>query len=82
MNELIRDKSGKASLVIVNLPGPPKSGSHHYCRPLPRLDLGVGWGEEGCVVFGDMEFIEALTEGVERVLLVKGSGQEVVTIYS
>uniref|UniRef100_A0A915LFW7 SLC12A transporter C-terminal domain-containing protein n=1 Tax=Meloidogyne javanica TaxID=6303 RepID=A0A915LFW7_MELJA len=29
-----------------------------------------------------MEFIEALTEGLPRVLLVRGSGSEVVTIYS
>jgi Ca2+-dependent lipid-binding protein len=29
-----------------------------------------------------MEFIEALTDGVERVLLVHGGGQEVVTAYS
>ncbi|CAI4225510.1 unnamed protein product [Auanema sp. JU1783] len=29
-----------------------------------------------------MEFIEALTEGMERVLLVRGTGAEVVTIYS
>ncbi|CAJ0601996.1 unnamed protein product [Cylicocyclus nassatus] len=29
-----------------------------------------------------MEFIEALTEGLKRVLLVRGTGAEVVTIYS
>lgn len=29
-----------------------------------------------------MEFVDALTEGLERVLLVKGTGAEVVTIYS
>jgi potassium/chloride transporter 4/5/6 len=29
-----------------------------------------------------MEFIEALTEGIQRVLLVRGTGAEVVTIYS
>jgi len=29
-----------------------------------------------------MEFIEALTEGIDRVLLVRGGGHEVVTIYS
>uniref|UniRef100_T2M3T2 Solute carrier family 12 member 6 n=1 Tax=Hydra vulgaris TaxID=6087 RepID=T2M3T2_HYDVU len=29
-----------------------------------------------------MEFIEVLTEGIGRVLLVRGSGDEVVTIYS
>ena len=29
-----------------------------------------------------MEFLEALTEGLDRVLLVKGGGNEVITIYS
>uniref|UniRef100_A0A8D1EZN4 SLC12A transporter C-terminal domain-containing protein n=1 Tax=Sus scrofa TaxID=9823 RepID=A0A8D1EZN4_PIG len=29
-----------------------------------------------------MEFLEVLTEGLNRVLLVRGSGREVVTIYS
>ncbi|PIC33518.1 hypothetical protein B9Z55_013470 [Caenorhabditis nigoni] len=29
-----------------------------------------------------MDFIDALTEGLDRVLLVRGTGAEVVTIYS
>ena len=29
-----------------------------------------------------MEFLEVLTEGLERVMMVKGSGREVITIYS
>ena len=29
-----------------------------------------------------MEFIEALTEGLDRVMLVREGGNEVVTIYS
>jgi len=29
-----------------------------------------------------MEFLEVLTEGLERVLMVKGCGREVITIYS
>ena len=29
-----------------------------------------------------MEFVDVMTEGLRRVLLVKGSGHEVVTIYS
>lgn len=32
--------------------------------------------------FVDMEFLEVLTEGLERVLLVRGGGREVITIYS
>lgn len=29
-----------------------------------------------------MEFVEALTEGLDRVLLIRGAGREVITIYS
>lgn len=29
-----------------------------------------------------MEFLEVLTEGIDRVLMVRGSGHEVITIYS
>lgn len=30
----------------------------------------------------DMEFLEVLTEGLDNVLMVRGSGSEVITIYS
>lgn len=30
----------------------------------------------------DMEFLEVLTEGLDTVLMVRGSGSEVITIYS
>lgn len=30
----------------------------------------------------DMEFLEVLMEGLDRVLLVRGGGREVITIYS
>lgn len=30
----------------------------------------------------DMEFLEVLTEGIDRVLMIRGSGNEVITIYS
>lgn len=30
----------------------------------------------------DMAFLEVLTEGLNRVLLVRGGGREVITIYS
>lgn len=29
-----------------------------------------------------MEFIEAISEGLKRILFVRGTGTEVVTIYS
>lgn len=30
----------------------------------------------------DMEFLEVLTEQLDRVMLVRGGGREVITIYS
>ena len=30
----------------------------------------------------DMEFLDVLTEGLDRVLMVRGGGREVVTVYS
>ena len=33
-------------------------------------------------VRADMEFLEVLTEGLDRVLMVRGGGREVITIYS
>lgn len=35
-----------------------------------------------CAPPSDMEFLEVLTEGLNRVLLVRGGGREVITIYS
>ena len=29
-----------------------------------------------------MEYLDALSEGIKRVLLVRGTGREVITIYS
>lgn len=63
LNEAIVAKSHDAKLVILNLPGPPKT---------------VG-KDKDCSY---MEFLEVLTEGLERVLMVRGGGREVITIYS
>ncbi|XP_046701995.1 solute carrier family 12 member 7 isoform X2 [Silurus meridionalis] len=61
LNEVVLNKSQDAQLVLLNMPGPPKSrgGDENY-----------------------MEFLEVLLEGLNRVLLVRGGGQEVITIYS
>lgn len=32
--------------------------------------------------FIDMEFLEVMTEGLDKVLMVRGGGREVITIYS
>ncbi|XP_066231163.1 solute carrier family 12 member 7 isoform X9 [Saccopteryx leptura] len=61
LNGVVLNKSQDAQLVLLNMPGPPRSrqGDENY-----------------------MEFLEVLTEGLNRVLLVRGSGREVITIYS
>nr|XP_005312982.2 solute carrier family 12 member 7-like [Chrysemys picta bellii] len=61
LNGVILNKSQRAQLVLLNMPGPPKNkkGDENY-----------------------MEFLEVLTEGLNRVLLVRGGGREVITIYS
>ncbi|CAI9588202.1 unnamed protein product [Staurois parvus] len=61
LNEVVRNRSQHAQLVLLNMPGPPKSkqGDENY-----------------------MEFLEVLTEGLNKVLLVRGGGREVITIYS
>ncbi|XP_066521337.1 solute carrier family 12 member 7-like isoform X2 [Hoplias malabaricus] len=61
LNEVVVNKSHKAHLVLLNMPGPPKNKD----------------GDESY-----MEFLEVLMEGLDRVLLVRGGGREVVTIYS
>ena len=81
LNELIVTKSHDSSLVIINLPGPPNNpNEEENCKSIisflvPSLDsthfLSV-----------DMEFLDVLTEGLERVLMVRGGGREVITIYS
>lgn len=63
LNEAIVSRSHDAKLVILNLPGPPKT----------MVDDSD---------YSYMEFLEVLTEGLERVLMVRGGGREVITIYS
>lgn len=51
-----------------------------------HLGQGRGSREKGRVFFldwrSDMEFLEVLTEHLDRVMLVRGGGREVITIYS
>lgn len=89
LNEVIVNKSHDAQLVILNLPGPPRdtrleresncecaaNAKHIVYQMLIHISFD-------CLFATDMEFLEVLTEGLERVLMVRGGGREVITIYS
>ncbi|KAK1337682.1 hypothetical protein QTO34_002315 [Cnephaeus nilssonii] len=75
LNEVIVKKSRDAKLVLLNMPGPPRNrNGDENCI----LDLKLG----GRGRRSDMEFLEVLTEHLDRVMLVRGGGREVITIYS
>lgn len=72
---------------------PPAPRAGVLCNGLSSLGVGLGrdsTGQSLCsivvLVFldsgADMEFLEVLTEHLDRVLLVRGGGREVITIYS
>jgi len=62
LNKKILEKSKDASLVLMNIPSPPKG--------------------HGSADYNYMAYIQASMEGLNRVLLVRGSGREVITIFS
>ncbi|XP_063113989.1 solute carrier family 12 member 7 isoform X6 [Cavia porcellus] len=79
LNGVVLAKSQDAQLVLLNMPGPPRNrqGDENcilWCSP--------GAGPLALTPHPDMEFLEVLTEGLNRVLLVRGGGREVITIYS
>ena len=55
----------------------------HVVKALPFHCLGSLLGVCTLTLWlSDMEFLDVLTEGLERVLMVRGGGREVITIYS
>lgn len=95
LNEVIIKKSKEAKLVLLNMPGPPKNRvGNENCillsiwwaswRFIKQSYLKTGMVELflNCDCVSDMAFLEVLTEGLNRVLLVRGGGREVITIYS
>lgn len=81
LNEVIVNRSHEAQLVILNLPGPPKDTKIDRESNCEYFEIAKRT-EQSEVMISDMEFLEVLTEGLERVLMVRGGGQEVITIYS
>lgn len=98
LNEVIVKKSQEAKLVLLNMPGPPRNRTgEENCilfsskkKKVKLLPACVWQGRLSCKCQSlpldfrhtDMEFLEVLTEGLNRVLLVRGGGREVITIYS
>ena len=91
LNEAIVSRSHDAKLVILNLPGPPKTLSDDTDYSCKYSYIIQFLCDMECYIISypsimlfliDMEFLEVLTEGLERVLMVRGGGREVITIYS
>nr|KAG5707868.1 hypothetical protein BaRGS_031599 [Batillaria attramentaria] len=61
LNEMLREKSQNAELVVINMPSVPTNATSQTSY---------------------MEFLEVLSEGLVRVVMVKGTGREVITIYN
>ncbi|UYV78085.1 hypothetical protein LAZ67_16000051 [Cordylochernes scorpioides] len=78
LNEVIVQQSHNAQLVILNLPGFPDTQNAEANCILIVLMEAFPRG----ATLPYMEFLEVLTEGLERVLMVRGGGREVITIYS
>ncbi|KAJ3088209.1 hypothetical protein HK102_009300 [Quaeritorhiza haematococci] len=95
LNALMRRNSGEGSncrLIFCNLPAPGRKPEMHIgSSPVEGYAsaAGMGGGEgnsgsrgpPGISALDYMEYLDVLTEGLERVVLVKGTGMEVVTTF-
>ena len=64
----------------------PQTGRRAQGSPAPDRDPPLRQGEGDAAFLldwrSDLEFLEVLTEHLDRVMLVRGGGREVITIYS
>ena len=72
LNQYIVSKSAHARLVIVNMPTPTQNRSG-------AAGSGAAERQQEQRDWNYMNYLETLTEGLPRVLLVRGSGFEVVS---
>lgn len=98
LNEAILSKSSTSKLVVINLPGLPKNTDNEIGRHLEfrlrRFEMirffSIAFRFFSILmIFSSplechhyLEFLDVLCEGLERVILVRGSQKEVITIYS
>ena len=82
LNEYIVRKSAGARLVILNMPTPPRDTSaSNPTVPGNNVPVG-GLGLQEQRDLNYMHYLDTLTEGLPRVLLVRGSGLEVISAYA
>lgn len=61
LNQVLRERSSNADLVILNLPSVPSKQTSQASY---------------------MQFLEVLSEGLNHLVMVRGTGREVITIYN
>ncbi|KRZ76602.1 Solute carrier family 12 member 6 [Trichinella papuae] len=85
LNEAIQSRSRESDLIFLNLPDPGRNGYEKFCKLLVYIYIVFFFPISlFCTKFfpTDMEYIEVMTTGLNRVVLIKGTGSEVVTIFS
>ncbi|KAJ3325822.1 hypothetical protein HDU76_013064 [Blyttiomyces sp. JEL0837] len=97
LNNLMKRHSQGAQLIISNLPVPARPSSSHMARKDSRSGGGGddgaagGYGntddgfahpfEEGFDEVEYISYLEAMMDGINRIMLIKGTGYEVVTDF-
>lgn len=77
-----RNRTGDENCILQPIRGVFTGLSHAKAKVALKLSLMLSAFTFFNPSLPDMEFLEVLTDGLNRVLLVRGGGREVITIYS